>query len=316
MHNADPLRTGAFTEIAIGVIDGIDDIAVFHVFPQFLYGHDRAVVLGLLGGSAQMRDHDTSLLACRHRIGEIGDIALHFPFLQGFDHGVLIHEHVSCKVAQNHIFLHLGDRLRIDHSLRGIHRRYMNGDKITLRIDLIQILAMADTAGKVPSRIHGYIRVVSEHIHAELDSRIGHTYTDGTQADHAELLAVKLRTCIGLLLFLRHGSDLRIVCFALYPMNAVYDPAAGKEHTGQNQLLYTVGIGTRRIKDNDTFFRALLQRDVVHARAGSGNGNKILGKFHIMHLGGTHQDRLRLCNVLRLFVLLVKNTKSHICNGI
>ena len=71
----------------------------------------------------------------------------------------------------------------------------MDGDVITLGINLIQALDMFDGAGKIPCSINGDVRVISVYFHSKCGSSICHHCSDGTKTDDTQLFEdQKIRT--------------------------------------------------------------------------------------------------------------------------
>ena len=149
---------------------------------------------------------------------------------------------------------------------------------------------MVDIAGQVPGCLYGNIRVVTQYFHTQVCSRVGHLYADSSKTDDTQLLALNFMACELLLLLFRKLTDILIHALGLYPVHSADDISGCQQHTCQYQLFYTVGIGARRIEDHDTFFAALVNRDVVDASARPGNRRERGGHFHVVHGGGTHHD--------------------------
>ena len=59
----------------------------------------------------------------------------------------------------------------------------MDGDVITLGINLIQALNMLDGAGKIPCSINRNIWVISVYFHSKCGSSVCHHCSDGTKTD-------------------------------------------------------------------------------------------------------------------------------------
>jgi len=72
---------------------------------------------------------------------------------------------------------------------------------------------------------------------------------------------------------------------------------ARQQHAGQHQFLHRVGVGAGRVEHRDAHLRQLLDRDVVHARAGAADGLERLRDFHVVHLERAQQNAVRLFHV-------------------
>jgi hypothetical protein len=88
------------------------------------------------------------------------------------------------------------------------------------------------------------------------------------------------------------------------------DVAAGQQHAGHHQFLHRVGVGAGRVEHRDAQLRQLLDRDVVHARAGAADGLERLRDFHVVHLERAQQDAVRLFHVGRNLELLGRQARQ------
>ena len=86
-----------------------------------------------------MGDHNTARLSCRDRVGEIGHIPGDLAALDPLQNILLICQQVPGKIQQNHTLFHLCNGHRIDHAPGGVHQRHMDGDVITLGVDIVLI---------------------------------------------------------------------------------------------------------------------------------------------------------------------------------
>ena len=76
------------------------------------------------------------------------------------------------------------------------------------------------------------------------------------------------------------------------------DAAACQQHAAQNELLHGVRVGAGGVEHDDAGFGALVKRDVVHTRAGAGDGQQAFGKVHVVHGGAAHEHAGSLRDVV------------------
>ncbi len=287
------------------------DVSVFEIIPQLLHCHFRAVVLGFLRGCPQMRDHDRAFHACDLRGREIRHIPFHRTGNERIHDGFAVYQDIPGKVQDDDALLHQADGLPVDHALRAVQRRHVDGEIITFLVKLIHRLCVMDIPGKLPCGIYRYIGVISVHIHAQMDGRVGNPHADGPQADDSQLLAVKLSSGKGLFRFFGLLRQVPVLFMLLHPVDASDDIPGRKQHPGQHQLLDTIGIGARRIEYYDSLFRTFFQRNVVHSGPGTGNRLQVLSKFHLMHGGAADKDRICLVCAFYPDIILVKSFNSN-----
>jgi hypothetical protein len=66
------------------------------------------------------------------------------------------------------------------------------------------------------------------------------------------------------------------------------------QHAGDDQFLYRVGVGARRIEHRHAALAHRLYRNVVGTGAGARNGLDRVGDLGAVQVGGTQQDRIGL----------------------
>ena len=82
------------------------------------------------------------------------------------------------------------------------------------------------------------------------------------------------------------------------PGGAGQDAAACQQHAAQDELLHGVRVGAGGVEHDDTGFGALVERDVVHASAGAGDGEQVFGQVHVVHGGAAHEHAGSLRDVV------------------
>ena len=192
----------------------------------------------------------------------------------------------------------------------------MNGNIITLAVNLIQALAVLNGTGKIPSRINGNIRVISINLHAKRSCRICNHASDGAKTDDTKLFAHDLTACKLLLLLLSQLINILLVLLSLNPFDTTYNITGSKQHTGKNQFLDTICIGTRSVKYNNTILSAFLNRNIIHSGSSTGDHSNTFRQLHIMHFCTSYKNRLTAVNGIRIFISLIKNIQTLLGNRI
>ena len=304
VENGDAACGLADTHVAVGVVDGIDDVAVFQVVHHFLHSHHSAVVLGFFGGGTQVGDgnaagHTRSLL-----VGEVGDILCHLAGGQSLCHGIVVYQLIPGEVQNDDAVLHLGKSFGIDHLLGVLQQGDMEGDDIAVGIDLLPGLDPLHMAVQVPGSFHADVGVAAVDIHAQLPCTVGQGAADGTQADDAQLLAVNFVTCeLGLALFHQLGN-VGAALDGLDPVDAAHDVPAGQEHAAQSQLHNASCIGTGGVEYHDALLGTGGQGNVVDTGTGPGNGQQIFGQFHVMHGCAADQNGIGIGGIVHQLILV------------
>ena len=88
-----------------------------------------------------------------------------------------------------------------------------------------------------------------------MNSGIGHLNADSSKSDDSKLLSLNLTA--GKLLFLLLGKlgNLLILTLGLHPVHPSDDIPGGQKKSGQDQLLYTVCIGSRSVEYHHALLR-------------------------------------------------------------
>ena len=135
--------------------------------------------------------------------------------------------------------------------------------------------------------------------------RIGKLCTDGAEADDAKRLSGNFRSDKRALAFFDGFGNVFIADKRLRPVDTVHDLTRSKKECCHGKLLYGVCVGTRRIEHDNALFGACIDRNVVDACAGTGNGQKLIAEFHVVHSGRTNHNSVGIFYVFADVVALV-----------
>ena len=193
--------------------------------------------------------------------------------------------------------------MRANHAARGIHGGHVDGDVVAAMQDVVEVGDVLDGGGQTPGCLGGNVRIVAEHVHAQVDGGVGHQRADGAQADDAERLAGDLLAGEGLLRLLGVLADGGGVGMLAAPGGAGQDAAACQQQAAQDELLHGVRVGAGGVEHDDAGFGAFVERNVVHAGAGAGDGQQAFGQIHIVHGGAAHENAGSLRDVVGKLVV-------------
>ena len=298
MADRDAARLVRHAKRAHRIVHRVHDVAVLEEVAHFLHRHHRAVVLGLLGRRAEVRDHEAALLAGRRGVREVAHVLADLPRLERRKHVLLVHERVARRVDDDDARLHHRNRVGVDHALRGIERRHVDGDEIAVLVDVLDVLAVLHRTAQVPGRVNREVGVEAADLHAEADRRVRDLLSDRAEADDAELFAHDFRASKGLLRLLGRLVDRGIRNVLLDPVDAADDVAARQEHARDHELLDAVRIRARGVENDNALLGILRMRDVVDARARTRHGEQVRAGGQLVHLGGTDEDGIGLFELL------------------
>ena len=75
-----------------------------------------------------------------------------------------------------------------------------------------------------------------------------------------------------------------------------------EQHAAEHKFLDRVGVGARCVEYYDAGLGAAIQRNVVDARASSGNRLQLFRKFHFVHILTAHQNGVRVLGLVCQYV--------------
>jgi hypothetical protein len=162
-------------------------------------------------------------------------------------------------------------------------------------------MGLAHLGRQAPSCVYRDVRIVPEHVHPELDRRVGHEASHLAQPDHTQRVARQLEA--GELLLAVLDQLVQRLVVALQPRGKAqrrYQIPRREQHARDHQLLHRVGVGAGRVENGHAALAHLLHRDVVDPGARPAYRLDAGGYVHRVHVVGTHQDRvgvLHLCTV-------------------
>ena len=256
--------------------------------------------------------HDGFSLIHDLRNGEIRYIMTDAVGTERFYHGLLIHQGTAGKVQNHRVRFHLGDCLRSDHASGLVRQRYMNRNIIALFINIVYIHDMFHVAGQLPRRVYRNIRIVSIYLHSQRRSRVCHQDTDGSQADHAQLLAFDLIAGKLFLLLFSQLLQIFVLALGLYPANSSDNIAGSQQKPCQHQFFHSIGVCSRCIEDRDPLLRTFFQRNVVYSGSCSADHAEFLRQFHIVHHRAADQYGVRIRHIVCLRIVSVKFFQSDL----
>ena len=191
--------------------------------------------------------------------------------------------------------LHLGNEAVVHKAFCFSRGGNVQRDIVTLGDEVGQIDAVAHAARKAPSTRHRDVRVVPQHLHAQMGGHIGDLHADGAQAHDAQGLARKLRPGkLAFPLFHQLADGVALAGQRFGPLHAFAYLAAGQHQSAQYQFLHRIGVGARRVEHHDACLAAFVHRDIVDACARPCNAQQAFRQRHILHGGAAHQNAVGL----------------------
>ena len=306
----------AYSYVACRVVHRVLYVAVLKVINNLVDSHLRTVLFRFHSGSTEMRCDKCVLCMSDSGGNKVRDVFLYFAGFQPLDYRFFIYQCIAGEVEENNAFLHLADGFLADHAARVVRKRHMDGDVITVAVNLVDVSDVTNAAGKTPCCLNGDERIVTEDFHTEVYSCICNHNTDGTETDDTQFFSINLIAGELLLLFLHLFSQIFCALLLFKPLNSAYDVAGRKKHTCYDKLLDTVCIGTRCIEYNNSLFRAFIERDVVYACTCAGDRDESIRQFHVLHIGTSDENSISFRDRVSFFKVIWQMLEPHFRNVI
>ena len=279
-------------------VDRVFDVAVYQVIIELHRGHGGAAILALGGAGADVRQGDHVRGLEDDLVRKVGDVLPHPAAVEGAGHGLVVHHLGAGLVDDAHAHLHLGKGLVVEHVVGLLVVGDVDADVVGLLVNGLHILGPDDITGQAPGCVDRHEGIVAVDHHAEVEGGIGNQRADRAEADHAEGLALQLGAREGGLALLHHLGDLvPAVGDGAHPVDRADHVARGHDEGGDLLLLDGLGIRAGAVEDDDAALRALLDGDVVEARARSGDGKEVFTEFHAVQVCAADQHAVGVFHV-------------------
>ena len=225
-------------------------------------------------------------------------------------HGLVIHQQVAGEVQNDDAVLHGGDGFGIDHLPGVVQQGRVQGDDVAAGKDILPLVHAGNLAVQMPGGVDGDKGVAAVDLHAQPPGGVGQRAAHRAQTDHAQLPPQHLMSGeLGFALFNLFGH-VAAACNGAHPVDAADHIPAAQQQAAQGQLHHAAGVGTGGVEHHNALLGALVQGDIVHARPGSGHGQKLFRQGHIMHGGAAHQHRVSIRNLIVELVVLLPQGRA------
>ncbi len=270
------------------------DVAVLQPGADLLGDHDGAVLLRFAGRGADVRQGDHPRMVLQEIARKVTHIGVEGPRIQGRHGRRVVDDAVARKVQQDPAGPHMFEALGVDHAPGRVRQGDMKADEVGAQDQIVHARGLFHIGFELPGPLHRDGRVVADHLHAEGAGGVGDLDADGPETDDAQGAPRKLEAH-ELLLAALHG----LMDGGVVPRKAARkapglgDVAGRQEHAGDDQFLDRVSVGAGGVEHGYTALGHVGDGDVVDAGAGATHGLDRLRDLPVVHVGGTHQYRIR-----------------------
>ena len=255
---------------------------------KFLCRHYGAVVLRFGSGSAQVGNGDNAVHTDEFVIGKVGDDSVNLARFDRFD-DVVVDEQVAARaVDYHHAVLHPGYGILVYATLCLGSGRHVQGDIVGYCVKCAQVGNRLDAAVQLGGKRGGKIGVVAHDVHAQGKSGVGYQPAYCAQTDNAQRFAENFLSHKGFFAFFNRLSHV-LAAQRLHPVYAAHYLAGSDDKRADNQFFHRVGVGSGGVEYAYAALRHFIERNVVHARACTGNGYHAFGKRVFVHVRAAHK---------------------------
>ena len=170
----------------LGKVHRARHVAVLEELAHVVGDHHGAVLLGLDGRRAEVREADHFRMIEQRALREVGDVRAQLARVERGNDGRGVDDLVAREVQQHRAAAH---RLQA----RGVHElvglfgeRHVHGHDVGAREQVVEVHGLLDARRKLPGTLHGDRGVVAEHLHAQLERGVCDLDADRAEADDAE----------------------------------------------------------------------------------------------------------------------------------
>ncbi len=150
----------------------------------------------------------------------------------------------------------------------------VNGEKITFRKHIVELFHYMDFIGDVQGISNGEICIITVDFHAQSRCCVSYRYTDSAKTDDTQSFSHDFTAFELAFSFFYLICD--ISCKACRPGGSSDDISGSQQHSGDDHLLYRIGVCTGSVEHGDSRFCAFVDGNIVYAHAGSGNAEEII----------------------------------------
>ena len=161
-------------------------VAVAQEGHQLIRRHRGAVLLRFRRAGAEMRRGVEVGDLGERRARKVGEVGAELAALEGALHGLFVHDLLAGEVEQHRAAAEPRQRLGIDQRDVLGHGGNVQRDAVRTREERGQVLHALDVARQPPRRLHRQRGIEAEHVHAEIQRRLGDPRADGAEADDAQ----------------------------------------------------------------------------------------------------------------------------------
>ena len=295
-------------KLGIWEVYRVDDCTSLDVSLQLVSCHYSAVVLALLGRSAQVRDSNDILNTDDLIAWEVNNVSCNLAACKSLNDSVSVYELASCKVENLYAVLAKSKCILVDGILCISVEWEVQRDVVGLCIDVVYVVCNSNLRLEVKSSINRKERVVADNVHTQRYSDVSKLSADSTKSDKTECLAHYLVACKVGFAFLDHFAYLSAIALeCLSPLDSLGDLSGSKQKSAQSKLLNSVSVSARCVENNDALLSALVNRDIVCACACSCDSEEVVLELHIVHLCRTHHYSLRGVAVISYVVVVAES---------
>src|SRR5258708_7476609 len=175
----------------------------------------------------------------------------------------------------------------------GDSRPITTSGKLTAFRDLPERMRLLPLRGQAPRGVDRDLGVVAEHVHPELDRRVGDQAPDLAEADDAERLLRQLDARELLLLRLYAlGKSLVVAVERAHQPDRRNQIARRHQHPGEHQLLHRVRARAGGVEHRHAAPAHVLHLNIARAGARAADRANAVGNLHRVHILRAHQNRV------------------------
>ena len=215
--------------------------------------------------------------------------------------GLFVDDGRAREVQDDAVLAHELEARLVDQAARLGRQRHVHGDDVRAHEQVVQRQRLLHVGRQLPGALHGDLRIVAEHLHAEAQRRVRDFDADGAEADDAERAARAVRSP-------RNSS-----CPSPPPRrwrdrhrSATWRRSrpgvmlrAARNMPASTSSFTALALAPGALNTGNALLRERLDRNVVGAGAGAAHGAQAVGQRQFVHVRRAHQDGVGVVDLAR-----------------
>mmetsp|Transcript_431 Transcript_431/g.833 ORF Transcript_431/g.833 Transcript_431/m.833 type:complete len:298 (-) Transcript_431:450-1343(-) len=236
-------------------------------------GHGGSSVFGLVSGGAKVGEDDGVGVVVKGVIREVRDVSS-IIVIQMRLKRIRIHQLAPSEVQQNSASLEVANNILSNNTMSStlsLNVWDINRDVISIPYSIGNTIRKINRTGQLQGILNTKTGIVSHNIHAQMFGITRGRGTNVSQSNHGKSLTLDLPSAEKGLVLLNTLLRQSLLAQRRHVVDTIDNTTASQKHTSNNQLLDSIRIRTRSIKNRNTQLGHPRHRNIIRTSTTSRN---------------------------------------------